>query len=96
MDPTATEEVAALQGLVPGSDHGNVTVALLPTFNQVAQLVHVGDVDPIRLETCLSELVTAGSEIHQAVQLTLVSAVKHHLKLQREQLTNVSSRNGCT
>ncbi|KAF4521574.1 hypothetical protein B566_EDAN001294 [Ephemera danica] len=96
MDPTAKEETCALQGLAPGEDHGVATIALLPTFSQVAQLVHVGDIDPARLETCLSQLVTAGSDVHQAVQLTLTSAVKHQLKLQKNVQDKEITDNGCT
>lgn len=81
MDPTAAEEALGLSGEEdPSADHGAVTVALLPAFSQVAQLVHVGHAEPARLETCLAQLVAAGAEVHRVVQATLLSSVKHQLR----------------
>lgn len=79
MDPTAAEEAIAVGG--QEFDNGAVTVALLPIFNQVTQMVHVGHADPTRLETCLASLVTEGVEIHRAVQSILLSSVKHQLRI---------------
>ena len=84
MDPTSSEEAMSEEGQDHNENHGTMTVALLPTFSQVAQLVQVGSADPAYLETCLTELVEVGAEIHRAVKATLQHSVNDLLRQRKE------------
>lgn len=75
-DPTLTEEKLCRAGIEGEGEHGIFTVGLLPTFNQVSQLFHTGHVSPGRFQEMISETASLGSDVHKAVQATLLSSVK--------------------
>lgn len=80
-DPTLTEEKLCRAGVEGESEHGLFTVGLLPTFNQVSQLFHTGHVSPERFQQMISEVALIGSDVHKAVQATLLSSVKGSVQI---------------
>ncbi|XP_051884129.1 exosome complex component MTR3 [Pristis pectinata] len=77
LDPTAVEEFNAASS--KGVDHGSMTVALLPTLNQISGLVSKGEWEEQTSVEAIKACVEGCQKLYSVVQQCLTRSVKRKI-----------------